>query len=133
MGLSSFDLRDFFVGKTKVGSADVSFNLLLVASADDGASYGGISQRPRDRDLSWRTSMLLTNFTQAFNQSEIFRELRLLKLDVATAPIAVRETCCSFARHRAGQQAGCHRRIDNHAKLVRSTIRQNLLFDLATN
>src|SRR6266700_301801 len=56
-----------------------------------------------------------------------------MELDVATSPIAVGEFGRAFPRHCTGQQPGCHRRIDNHAKSVRPTIRQNLLFYFAAD
>src|SRR6266496_5685882 len=56
-----------------------------------------------------------------------------MELDVATPPIAVGEFGRAFPRHCTGQQPGCHGRIDNHAKSVRPTIRQNLLFDFAAD
>ncbi len=58
----SFDHRDFFVGEMKLGSADISFHLFRVASADDRDRDGWISKHPVDRNLTGRTSMAFANF-----------------------------------------------------------------------
>jgi hypothetical protein len=47
----------------KLNSADISFDLLGAARADDRAGYGRILKRPGNRDLSRRTSMTLTDFS----------------------------------------------------------------------
>src|SRR5882724_9874318 len=86
----AFDLGDFFVGKTKVSRTDISFDLLGVARADDGASHSRIVQRPCDSDLARRPFVAFADFPQALDESEVLRELRLMKLEIATAPIAVR-------------------------------------------
>src|SRR5207302_1639186 len=99
----------------KIGGADVSLDLLRVARTNDRAVYCWITQRPRDGDLSGGTSVAFANLPQALNQREILRQPWLLKLDVATSPIARRESVRAFAGHRAGQQAGGHWRIHNYA------------------
>src|SRR5207302_1285355 len=129
----SFDLRDFLIRKAKGGRIHISFHLGSVASTDDSAGHGWITQHPRDRNLTGRTLNPLADLTQPLDQREVLRKPRLLKLDVATPPVAVRKTGRSFSRHRAGQQAGGHWRINDHADLVRSTIRQNLLLNFATD
>src|SRR5207249_1589715 len=129
----SFNFCDFFVGQTKIGSADVSLDLLRVARADDGAGHCWISQCPSDSDLPRRTPVAFADPPQALNQREILRQPWFLELGVATSPIARREGIRAFARHRAGQQAGGHWRIDNYAKFFRSAVRENFLFDLAAN
>src|ERR1700730_288256 len=117
----------------KGGRVNVSFHLLRVACADDRAGHGRISKGPRDRNLTGRTLNPFADFSQTLNQREILRQPRLLKLDVATAPIAFRKICRSVARHRAGQQSGRHWRIDNHADSLRSTISKNLLLYLTVD
>ena len=77
--------------------------------------------------------MALADFPQALDERNILRQPRLLELNVATSPVAVRQTRRALPRHRSGQQAGGHGRIDNHAKSYRSAVRQNLLLNFATN
>src|ERR1700720_3872319 len=106
----------------KLNCAHVSFDLLGVASADNGAGHGWISKRPGDCYLPRRMSVAFADFAQTFNQREVLRKLRLMKLGVATSPIARWETRRASAGHCAGEQSRRHRRINNHADSVRSTV-----------
>src|SRR2546421_8146648 len=116
-----------------LGRADVSFDLLRVASADNRAGHGRISKRPGDCYLPGRTSMAIPDFSQAFNKREILRKLRIMKLNVPTSPITRWEIRGAFTRHCAGEQSRRHRRINDHADPARSTVRQNLWFDFPAN
>ena len=58
---------------------------------DSGAGHGWIPQRPGDRNLTRWTLNPFADFAQALDQREISRKPRLLKLDVATSPIAGRK------------------------------------------
>src|SRR3954468_12059624 len=88
---------------------------------------------PRDRDLPRRTAIAFPAVPQAFHEGEVLRERWFPELDVTTAPIALGKCCRSLPRHRAGQQARGHRRIDDRPNGIRTAIRKDLLFDLATN
>src|SRR5207245_9006378 len=76
-------------------SLPLPYTTLFRSSGD-----GRISQNPRNRYLTGRTTVFLTHLSQAFYQREIFRQLWFNKLDVAAPPIAVGEFCGTLARHR---------------------------------
>src|SRR5438552_10227476 len=117
----------------KVSRANVSLDLLRIASADNGAGHGWVSKRPCDRGLAGRTSVPIPDLAQAFNECQVFRQPRLMKLDIATSPITRWKTRGAFPRHRAREQSRRHWRINDHADSIRSTERQNFWFDFAPN
>src|SRR5438270_11658065 len=117
----------------KVSRSNVSCDLLCVTRTDDGAGYGRLSKRPCNRDLTRRTSVAISDYTQPFNQCEILRKFRFMKLNIPTSPITGREIGGAFARHCTGEQSRRHRRIDDHADSARLTVRQNLWFDFPAN
>ena len=59
------------------------------------------------------------------------RELRLLEALAVLAPVVLGQALDPLARHRAGQQAGAHRRVDDHADPLALGEGQDLLLDLA--
>src|ERR1700736_3439483 len=123
INIVSVDLVDFLIRKAKSCRIHITFYLLGAARTDNGSGYGWISQGPSDGNLPRWALNSFSHFPQALDQGEISREPRLLKLDVATAPIARRKIGRAFSRHGARQQTGGHRRINDHANPVGSTIR----------
>src|SRR6266853_5271709 len=100
MRVNALDLFHIFVRESKLDCADILFDLLCVAGANDCSGHGRISQNPRNRYLTGRTTVFLSHCSQAFYQGEILRQLWFNKLDVAASPIAVGELCRTLARHR---------------------------------
>ena len=65
MLVNAFNFCYIFVRELKLSCADVLFDLLGVASANNCRGHGSISQNPRNRDLTRWTPVFLTDFSQA--------------------------------------------------------------------
>jgi len=61
----------------------------------------------------------------------VARELRLLEARIVLAPVILGQVLDPLAGHPAGEEAGAHRRVDDHADALSLGEGQDLAFDLA--
>ena len=94
-------------------------------------STAGLQQRPGDRDRARGRVMTVGDRPQPLHQREVLGQLRLLEALAALAPVVLGQLLDPLAGHRAGQQAGAHRRVDDHADPLALGEGQQLLLDLA--
>src|SRR5262249_60195019 len=94
--VDAFNFRDVFTSQMKLSRADVLFDLLGTARADDSGGHCRIAQHPRDGDLARRPAMFLTDSSQAVNECGVLRKLGLKKFRGAAAPITVGALCYSL-------------------------------------
>ena len=74
--------------------------------------------------------MTVCDRLQPIHQREVLGQLRLLEALAALAPVVLGQLLDPLAGHRAGQQAGPHRRVDDHADPLALGEWQQLLLDL---
>src|SRR6267142_606214 len=129
----AFDFSDILRGQLDFAGAHDFFGLLSIARSDDGAGDGGKAQGPGDGDRAWNGLVTRGDFFQALDEFKVFGKARLAKFRVVPAPIVFRELGDALAGHCAGEQAGCHWRVDDHTDAAAFTMRQDFIFDLAPN
>ena len=70
---------------------------------------------------------------EQFRQFQIARQQRLLEIRRALPEVVGRHRGDALARHRAAEQAGLHRRVNDHPDIVGLRVRQDLFLDLRRN
>src|SRR5439155_18781582 len=126
-----FDRRDVFLAELEVSGVDDRIYLVRSAEADDRAVDGGIAECPGDRDGTGGHAVALGHGLEALDERKPLAELRLLETWVVLAPVVLGQACDPLAGHRPGQQAGAHRRVDDHADALALSERKDLLLHLA--
>ena len=94
MRVNAFHLCHLFVRESKLDRADILFDLLFVAGANDCSGHGNFAESTQS--LHDRADNRIPHLPlETFYQREIFRQLWFNKLHVAAPPIAVGEFWCS--------------------------------------
>ena len=75
--------------------------------------------------------MPVGHLPQPLDEAEVLREARLLEARVVLAPVVLGQVRDPLTGHRAGQQAGAHRRVDDHPDSLALGEGEDLLLDLS--
>src|SRR5215218_9112652 len=110
-----FDHCDVVLAELEVGGVDDRICLVWSAEADDRAVDGRVAESPGDRGRAGGDAVALRHGLEALDERKPLAEPRLLEAWVVLAPVVLGQAGDPLAGHRTGQQAGAHRRVDDHA------------------
>ena len=126
---AALELSDVLVAELQLCCGDDRVDLVGAAEARDGAVHRGV-RSVQATATAPGVAMTVGDRPQPIHQREVLGQLRLLEARAALAPVVLGQLLDPLAGHRAGEQAGSHRRVDDHADPLALGERQHLLLDL---